>query len=107
MEDDFSPITQGDTASVFNPTFVHADGSAFNLTGATLSTIMREISTEQVIVWTGVWTLDPDPTTGKASYAYSSADVAVPGTWEVSTMITKGGKPVHADRKTLVIEALL
>jgi len=104
--DDFSGITQGDRGAKFNPSFQHADGTPVDLTGATLTMSMQEVSTGAIQTCTGVWTIDAYPTTGKAYYAYSAADVAVPGTWEMSITITIAGLPAHADKKVLQIDPL-
>ncbi len=106
--DDYSPIYQGDTGAPFNPVFTHiGDGTAVNLTGATISMKMQGVSAGEsgtVITCTGTWTIT-DATNGKASYAYTSTDVATIGVWLMYITITIAGKPVHADTKTLTILA--
>ena len=109
INDDFSPITQGDRGAKFNPIFeglVNGVLAPTDLTGATLTMTMQEVSTDVVQTCTGVWTIDAYPTTGKAYYAYSAADVATPGTWELSITITIAGLPAHADKKVLRIDPL-
>lgn len=108
MLDDYSPITQGDTGAPFNPIFVSkTTGSPINLTGATITMRMQNQSSEVAQNCTGTWTLANDPTTGQAFYAYSSADVASPGTFNLSIEITINAKPIHADVKVLQILPLI
>lgn len=105
--DDYSPVYQGDTGAPFNPVFTHLDGTAVNLTGAALTMKMQGVSAGEsgtVIICTGTWTIT-DATNGKASYAYTSTDVATIGVWQMYITITIAGKPVHADTKPLTILA--
>jgi hypothetical protein len=106
--DDYSPIYQNDTGAMFNPQFVRANGSYVNLTDATITMRMVNINdASDVHVAAGTWTIDSDPTTGKASYAYDASDVAVVGIRKLFISITVGGKPIHADVKLLEIKALV
>lgn len=101
MIDDFSPIYQGDTGAPFNPVFTHLDGSPVSLSGATI-TMKMENHAGTIITCVGTWTIT-DAINGKASYAYTSTDVATVGVWLLYITITIAGKPVHADTKTLEI----
>lgn len=104
VQDDFSPIMQNDTGAPFNPVFVSkTTGNPINLTGATITMRMQNQDTGVAQNCTGTWTIDNDPTSGKAYYAYSSADVSTPGLWDMSIDITINSKPVHADVKVLQI----
>jgi hypothetical protein len=100
--DDYSPIYVGDTGAPFSPTFQHADGTAVNLTGATITMEMVNDDTGAVINCAGTWTIDSAPN-GEAHYQYQSADVATAGLWKLYVTITVGGEPVHADMKKLQI----
>jgi len=107
--DDLSQISVGATGAPFNPSFKTLDASGnvvpFPLVGCTISMKMQGVSASDsstLIVCAGVWTIT-DAANGVASYAYTSTDVATAGVWTMYITITKGGKPVHADTKTLVI----
>lgn len=101
--DDYSPIAQGDTGAPFAPQFSHADGSAVNLTGATI-TMKVQLSTDlsQVKACLGTWTID-NAAGGLAHYQYQAADVNTVGVWNMYITITIGGLPLHADVKQITI----
>lgn len=100
---DFSPITQGDTAARFAPTFDNVDG-AIDLTNVTITMIMQNMSNPLIArLATGNWIKD-DPTNGIAHFEYSSADVASPGLWLLWIALTSLSKPVHTD--TMLLEIL-
>lgn len=108
ITDDFSPVSVGDTAAPFNPTFQYSDGTAVNLAGATITMKLQGISAGNsgtTTTCTGIWSITDAPN-GKASYAYTSADVATAGLWNMFITITISGKPVHADTKILQILAV-
>lgn len=108
VQDDYSPIMQNDIGAPFNPVFISkTTGNPVNLTGATITMRMQNSDTGIAQNCTGTWTLGNDPTTGQASFAFSSADVATPGTWNLSIEITINGKPIHADVKVLNILPLI
>lgn len=103
-QDDFSPIYVGDTGAPFNPIFVHGDGSLVDLTGATITMKMvLQNNPASIQVCSGTWTIATPATSGQASYAYSAADVATTGIWELYITITINSKPIHADYKLLEI----
>lgn len=105
ITEDFSPITQGDTLVPFAPTFQHKDGSAVNLTGATITMKMVDTSgLNAPKTCSGTWTID-NATAGQAHYGWQSADVNTPGIWELSITITVSGQFVHGDAKLLEILA--
>lgn len=99
--DDFSPIYKNDTGAPFAPQFVYGDNTPVNLTGATIATVFKA-SDGTAKNGQGTWTID-DAANGKAHYVYHANDVTTPDEWELYITITIGGKPVHADKKTLVI----
>lgn len=102
--DDYSPISVGDTLIPYSPTFQHKDGSPVDLTGATFALKMQDEG-GNVKTCSGTWTIDDAPN-GVAHYAWQSADVNSAGIWTMYVTITIGGKPVHADVKTLEIKAV-
>ena len=101
LADDYSPLYVGDTLVPLSVQFSNRDGTAINLTGATLALVM-ESSTGTRQVGAGTWTID-NAAAGQAHYTWSSADVAVPGTWTIQVAITVGGQTEHCDPKLLTI----
>lgn len=100
--EDYTPIYVGDTAVPFAPTFTHKDGTAVNLSGATIS--MKMVSeTGTTKTCSGSWTID-NASAGQAHYNWQNADVSTAGTWTLYVVITTGGSPVHADPKLLEIQ---
>lgn len=99
--EDYSPIYRGDTGSPLIPQFSYKDGSAVNLTGATI-TMKMEDSGGNVKTALGIWTID-DAINGLAHYNYASTDVDEVGMWTLFITVTIGGKPVHADERLLEI----
>lgn len=105
MIDDFSPMYVGDTLPVFAPVFLHKDGTAMDLTGATITMKMAEQGDNTVKVCGGTWTID-DTINGKAHYAWQTADTNTAGDWLLYVTVTIGGAAQHADPKTLEIKFL-
>ncbi len=103
MTDDFSPVYVGDTQVVFAPTFQHKDGTAVNLTGATISMKMQDTA-GNTKTCAGTWTID-NASAGQAHYQWQAADVSAAGTWTLYITIAINSQPVHADPKTLLILA--
>lgn len=103
--EDFSPIYVGDTLAPFAPTFqkkVNGVLAPLDLTGATFATRMQN-QYGVIKTWNPAnWVID-DAVGGRAHYAYQSTDVDTAGTWTVQVEVIIGGKPEHADEKTLVI----
>lgn len=108
-EDDFSPMFQGDTAIPFTPQFWKWNGDtnayvALDISNYTPS--MKMVSGTTTKTCAGIWT-KPDPTNGKASYAWQSTDVDTAGTWILYIALTDGSnKVVHADTKELEIKGI-
>jgi hypothetical protein len=100
--EDYSPIYAGDTASPLVAQFSYKDGSAVNLTGATISMKMEDSAGNEKAA-SGTWTID-DVTGGNAHYNYANADVNEVGMWTLFITITIGGKPEHADERLLEIK---
>lgn len=106
-QDDDSPIYQNDTGAAFNPIFLRKDQTPVDLTDCTITMKMQNTDSGAVITCAGTWTINSDPTTGKASYAYASADVATAGIWRrYITISNADSKPFHADSKPLEILAI-
>ena len=99
--DDFSPIYQHDTAAEFRPQFLHKDGSAMDLTGATITMIMQD-SEGNVKAGAGTWTID-NTLTAQTHFDFDAADVDTAGNWTLFIAIAINGKTVHADTKQLQI----
>lgn len=106
IDDDYSPIYQGDTGQPFAPIFVvkQSNGTwgAFNLTGAVIAMKMQDVTFGTIKVCTGPWSID-NAAAGQAHYQWQAADVSTPGDWNLYITITIGGLPVHADFKPLQI----
>jgi hypothetical protein len=103
IADDYSPVFVGDTGAPFDPVFVHKDGTAVDLTGATITMIMVDAEGNAKTA-AGIWTII-STVNGQASYSYAGADVAVAGNWTLYITITINSKSVHADTKQLEILA--
>lgn len=101
VADDYSPLYTGDQLTPLTVQFSNKDGTAINLTGATLALVM-ESSTGTRQVGSGAWTID-NATAGQAHYSWSSADVAAAGMWMLQVSITIGGQTEHCDPKPLQI----
>jgi len=98
----YSPVYVGDTGGLFAPLFLDDINNTIDLTGATLSTRMSLGST--VKTWNSFyWTIDDGPG-GKAHYNYQATDVDTAGLWQVQTVITRSGKPLHTDVRFLEIK---
>jgi hypothetical protein len=113
ISDDFSPIYQNDTGAPFAPQFLHTDGSPVNLSGATITMKMQQVTYIGAVPELGTvidcsntspnnWVID-DAANSKAHRQWNAEDVATAGTWNLHITITIGGLPVHADVKQLVI----
>lgn len=101
VADDFSPIYQHDTGAEFRPQFLHKDGSAMDLTGATITMIMQD-SEGNVKAAAGFWTVD-NTLTGQTHFDFDAADVDTAGNWTLFIAIAINSKTVHADTKQLQI----
>jgi hypothetical protein len=103
MIDDYSPIYIGDTLVPLSVQFLHKDGTAVSLSGATISMKMESQDNPLTVKnCTGTWFID-DATNGKAHYQWQASDVATVGMWMLYAKITIGGLPVTADPKILEI----
>ena len=80
-------------------TWTNVDGLAQNLTGATLSGTIKDVSTGVVRAITGTLTL-VTPASGIFLWDYSTADVATAGVFEVQFKATYAGSEYDATIKT-------
>jgi hypothetical protein len=102
MADDYSPIYCGDLASPLSVQFLHKDGTAHDLTGATISMKMLSMDGAATKTCAGTWTID-DATNGQAHYGYASTDVDTAGNWQLYIKIVNDDGQIHADPKVLSI----
>jgi hypothetical protein len=90
---DFDRITQGDT--ILETFAFTTDGETpYDLTGATIRTQFRDAPVSQggsvVIDATSYWTIDDDPTTGRATLEVPASDTAT-----IDTSASDGTEPVY------------
>lgn len=71
-------IKQGDTEPVFARTLVYENGEKVNLVGATVTLVLRQLTSREPLVLTGT-TAITNAVEGGASYNFSAKDTAVPG----------------------------
>src|SRR5712691_2324545 len=102
-EDDFSPVYLNGIGAKFVPTFRHKDGTPVDLTGATLSLKMVNISDQSIKNGSGSWTIDNAPL-GQTHYTYGAGDLNEIGEFQLWAIATVGGIPNPADPKILVVD---
>lgn len=85
-----SPWTTGATLPQWAATITDDSGAAVNLTGATLSLIIRNTQTGQETTGAGAWTIT-NATNGQASYAWAAGDSAVAGVYSLIVKIAFSG----------------
>lgn len=78
---------QGDTRPLFTYPLTNADGTAVNLTGATVKLVMRDHQQDDPIKLTGVVTVT-GAATGGVQYAPTAADTATPGLYMGNWVVT-------------------
>lgn len=88
---DFETV-QGNTP-VWADTLTYSDGSVANLTGATLSFIMRSLVADAPLTLTGV-TTSPSPTTGAIQFAATATDTAAAGQYMAQWKVVFAGGAV-------------
>lgn len=80
-------LKQNDTAPILTDTLTYSNGQAVNLTGATLTFIMRSLTAVSPVVLTGLASITK-PLEGKVSYTPTVGDTSNPGmfmaNWHVS-----------------------
>jgi hypothetical protein len=102
-DDDFNPWVQGDTLMPLIVQFDTRNGE-LPITGNALSLVMTNGATRHV--GTGTWNIT-DGAAGHATYTFSDADVATPGTWSLQASRTVAGKVQHTDTRLMQIVAPL
>jgi hypothetical protein len=100
-----SPWYVGQTAPIWEPALQAGDGTPLDLTFVTtIETVIRNVQTGALRAGTGTWTFLHDET-GTASYAWSAADVAEPGQYELLVTLTyTDGKEYKFDPATWHVE---
>lgn len=83
---------QGATRPQQQITWTDADGDAVNLTGATITAIIRDRTTFGTAASTGTLALTT-PASGVFTWTYGSADVATAGVYDVQFTASYSGTP--------------
>ena len=86
---DFS-IKQGDTLPLLTDTLTYSTGGAVNLTGASVSLVIRLATSLTPLTLTGPVTIT-NAAAGQVQYAPTSADTAAPGRYQGSWVVTFSG----------------
>jgi hypothetical protein len=89
MQPDFT-IAQNDTSPVLTDTLTYSNGQPANLTGATLSLVMRSLASSTPVTLTGTAAI-VEPLDGKVSYTFSAKDTATVGQFSASWEVVLGG----------------
>jgi hypothetical protein len=71
-------LKQGDTEPVFARTLVYENGEKVNLTGATVTLILRQLTSRESLTLTGT-TAITNALEGGVSYTFSAKDTSIPG----------------------------
>lgn len=82
-------------------TWTDTEGDAQNLTGATVTGRLLNLSTYAATAITGALAVT-SAASGIFTWTYSAADVATPGTYEVQFVATYGSPPNDTTDKTLI-----
>ena len=80
-------IKQGDTAPSLQDALTYSDDSAVDLTGASLSFVMRALSASMPLTLTGTAAITA-PALGEVAYTFSAADTAVAGQYMANWRVT-------------------
>jgi hypothetical protein len=91
-----SPMYVGQRLPTMTLTINKDTGSAQDLTGASLSSILHNTNTGQDTAMTGTWTVT-NATSGIATYAWTAADTATPGSYTIIVSAAIGGLPLTGD----------
>lgn len=89
MQPDFT-IAQNDTSPILTDTLSYSNGQPANLTGATLSLVMRSLVSATPVTLTGTAAI-VEPIGGKVSYTFSAKDTATVGQFSASWEVVLGG----------------
>lgn len=91
-----SPWPAGATLPLWNATLSDDTGAAVNLTGATLSLIIRNTRTLTDQTGAGSWTIT-GATAGQAQYTWAAADSATIGDYVLIVVATYAGGVLKTD----------
>lgn len=83
-------IAQNDTSPILTDTLTYTNGLPANLTGATLSLVMRSLASSTPVRLTGTAAIT-EPVGGKVSYTFSAQDTAIVGQFAASWEVVLGG----------------
>lgn len=83
-------ITAGNTLPYFNRTLEYEDQTAVDLTGKTVTLMLRDLTSPAPVALTGSMTI-VNATAGQVSYQFSAQDTAVPGEYQARFIVTQGG----------------
>lgn len=101
-----SPWSSGATLPLWNVTIADDSGAAVNLTGATLSLIIRNTRTLTDQTGAGSWSIT-SATAGQAQYTWAAADSATPGDYALIIVATySGGGVLKTDPITWQVVAV-
>jgi hypothetical protein len=89
---DFS-IKQSDVLPVLNDTLTYSDGTAANLTGASVTFVMRALTANNPTVKAAATIVSPPA--GTVSYTFTAADTAVAGQYVANWIVTFSGGNVQ------------
>lgn len=86
------PLIAGSTRPSWIISVIQTDNNPFNLTGATFTGVLRDVSSNLIITLAGSYSIT-DAANGTFTYAPVAADVAVPGIFIWETVITISSQP--------------
>jgi hypothetical protein len=97
-------IRQGDTTPAFTQTITDQNGNAVNLTSATVTFVMRQLSSSTPTVNAAM--VITDATAGQVQYNWSTVDTATPGVYmaEIHCVLSGGGSYTYPNEGYLEIE---
>ena len=99
-----SPWQVAQLLPLWTPTLTKDDGTALNLTGATLTSVLHNTVTGQDTAMTGAWVVT-SATLGQAQYTWASGDVATAGNYVIVVIVTYAGGPMKVDPVPFLILA--
>lgn len=90
MSADYS-VKAGDTEPAFAQQLNYSDGSAVDLTGASVKLLMRSLSSTQPATLTGSTVVKSPASSGIVVYTPSAADTSAPGSYIANWVVVFGG----------------
>jgi hypothetical protein len=91
-----SPWQVAQLLPLWTPTLTKDDGTALNLTGATLTSVLHNVETGQDTAMIGAWVIT-NAALGQAQYTWASADVAIAGNYVIVVTATYAGGALPTD----------